>query len=395
MKKILYLGGTHADIPIINEAKKMGLYVITVGNNENSIAHRYSDEFINVDYSDKNKIYELAKQLKVTAICPSCSDFAELTASYVSERLGLPGHDRYETAIIVHEKDRFRDFCNEHDIRVPKVYKFENKKKIDTELSLVKYPAIVKPVDLDSGKGIGRVNNELELKKQLSIAMELSRSSRVVVEEFVEGTKHATTIIIHNKEIMFFFTDDEQYYINPYMVAAASSPSSLAEGDILFVKEEIEKIIKGLDLVDGLLHVQYIVQNGVPYIIEACRRPPGEFYVSFVNYSTGFPYINQLVKGYLGEIDAIEFSTKQVKFCIRQCIMTNSNGTVESINIDSYLTNKVVDSFFWNDKGSYIHDYLKQKLGFLLLEFETYDEMRMCIEEMSNHINIKMKMVED
>ena len=99
MKKMLLLGGSHAEIPMIQAAKKMGYYVITSGNQADGLGHPYGDEYIKKDFSDKDAILQLAKEEQIDAICSGCNDFACLTAAYVAEKLGLPGHDSYETAI--------------------------------------------------------------------------------------------------------------------------------------------------------------------------------------------------------------------------------------------------------------------------------------------------------
>ena len=106
MKKMLLLGGSHAEIPMIQAAKKMGYYVITSGNQVDGLGHPYGDKYVQADFSDKEAILQLAKKEQVDAICSGCNDFACLTAAYVAEKLGSPGHDSYENAIKIHHKDK-------------------------------------------------------------------------------------------------------------------------------------------------------------------------------------------------------------------------------------------------------------------------------------------------
>ncbi len=393
-KKLLYLGGNHADIPLIKAAVNMGFYVITVGKNSKGLGHAYGNEYINEDFSDKEKILRIAAKLNVDYICPSCSDFAEITASYVCEKLGLPGHDTEEVSEIIHKKDLFREFCEKRGIKIPKFYNFVD---IDQILKLEKqfrYPMIIKPVDLDSGKGIKKVNNFNELLKSSKEAFYLSRSNRIVIEEFIEGTRHATSLIVRNNEIEFIFIDDEQYYLNPYMVAAASSSYKINKYLTRVLKTEINKIIKLLNLVDGLLHVQFIVKKEEVYIIEACRRPPGEFYVKLVEYVTEIPYTEHIIKGYIGETELISVENTKKNYYIRQCIMADENGIIEGVYLDEYLKSKMVEKFYWNDIGSVINNYLSEKIGVIFLKFENIEEMQLCIENMAKYIKVIMKRAE-
>jgi hypothetical protein len=84
-KKLLLLNGSHSDIPLINSAKSLGFYVITSGNNPKLIGHSYSDERCYADFSQPEAILEIARKLKIDAVCSCSNDFGIITASYISE----------------------------------------------------------------------------------------------------------------------------------------------------------------------------------------------------------------------------------------------------------------------------------------------------------------------
>ena len=48
-EKVLILNGSFSELTIINEAKKMGYYVVTTGNMPDLIGHKYADEYIPAD----------------------------------------------------------------------------------------------------------------------------------------------------------------------------------------------------------------------------------------------------------------------------------------------------------------------------------------------------------
>ena len=60
-KKVLILGGSHSEIPLIKSCQKLGYFVITTGNNIDGLGHKTADKYIPCDYSDKGKILEIAK----------------------------------------------------------------------------------------------------------------------------------------------------------------------------------------------------------------------------------------------------------------------------------------------------------------------------------------------
>jgi biotin carboxylase len=89
MKKLLLVGGSHADIPVIQAAHQQGFYVITTGNKKDDLGHRLADIYYPADYSDPKQILDLAQRLKIDAICPSANDFSALSCAYTAEKLGL------------------------------------------------------------------------------------------------------------------------------------------------------------------------------------------------------------------------------------------------------------------------------------------------------------------
>lgn len=61
-KKLMLLGGLRYLLPIINIAHKLGYYVITCDYLPNNIAHKYSDEYINVSIIDKDAVLRIAQE---------------------------------------------------------------------------------------------------------------------------------------------------------------------------------------------------------------------------------------------------------------------------------------------------------------------------------------------
>jgi biotin carboxylase len=179
-KKLLIVGGSHADIPIIQAAQELGYWVITSGNNPNDLGHKYSDEYQPEDYSKPDRILLLAKRLKIDAVCASSNDFSAISCAYTAEKLHLSGHDNYKTSLIIHHKNKFRAFSLKNHISVPKaisITKNGNIEKINSELT---YPLIIKPVDLSGGKGITKVNDPIQLNQAIKQAFALTKEIHII-----------------------------------------------------------------------------------------------------------------------------------------------------------------------------------------------------------------------
>lgn len=386
--KLLIAGGGHSDIPLIKAAKRLGYYVITSGNKKEDLGHKHSDEYYPADFSDKEAILKCAKELKINAICSSCNDFSALSVAYTAEKLGLAGHDSFETSELIHHKDRYRKFAIENNIPSPLAMGFDNLDDALKQSNKLKFPSIVKPVDLTGGKGIKVVKTKLELRNALENAFQISKAKRVVVEEFIEGTRHGFSAFLYKGKITFYFSDNEHYYLNPYLVSAASSPSNVStkiENELI---ENSERIAKLLNLKDGIFHIQFIVKENKPYIIEICRRAPGDLYIKLVEYVTGVDYASWIVKASAG-IDCGDLQQVSPKgFYTRHCIMSSQKGALDSISYDSSIKKNIIDDFLWWEKGDLITDINTYKSGIVFLKFDSKEEMLNKTENMQDLIKV-------
>ena len=80
-KKLMLLGGLRYLLPIINIAHKLGYYVITCDYLPNNIAHKYSDEYINVSIIDKDAVLRIAQEKRIDGIMSFAVDPGVVTAA--------------------------------------------------------------------------------------------------------------------------------------------------------------------------------------------------------------------------------------------------------------------------------------------------------------------------
>lgn len=382
-KKLLLLGGSHAEIPLIKAAQELGWYVITTGNNRDGLGHPYADKTVFADFSDKEAMLELARNEGVHAVCSGCNDFALLSTVYVCEKLGLPGHDSYATSIEIHHKDKYRSLAQRLEIPTPLAKVVRKDQEFENALVNLTFPIIVKPVDLTGGKGIHRASNVDEARIAFKDAIGRTREDHVVVEEFVQGTNHGFSAMLVNGKVAFAFADNEQYFVNKYLVSGANTPSTTSASGIAKLRYYSELIAKELDLVDGILHIQYIEKtDGTPVIIEICRRSPGDLYIKFVKYATGIDYSKYIIMAETGEnISSISDAPIQ-GYWLRHCVMSDReagengcSGVVRDVTFAPEVQDNIVEKFLWYKVGEKITDKLTYKAGIVFFKFDSFAEM--------------------
>ena len=119
MRRLLLLGGSRYLIPVIDTAHELGCYVITCDYLPNNIAHKYADEYCNVDIVNKDATLEVAKRLKIDGIMSFACDPGVATAAYVAEQMNLPFQGSYESVSILQDKGLFREFLMTHNLNCP------------------------------------------------------------------------------------------------------------------------------------------------------------------------------------------------------------------------------------------------------------------------------------
>ncbi len=392
MKKILIPNGSFHDIPLIKTAKKLGFHVITSGAAPEGEGHKYADEYVPGDFSDKELMLKIAKDKHVDAICSNCNDFGYLSACYVAEQMGLPGHESYEHAVTLHHKDAFKRFARQHDISTPCAESF-----VDAQIALSwckgqEFPLIVKPTDLGAGQGIRRVDNMEEAKTAIGEALEKSKVKHIVIEPFIEGTAHSFNAFIVDKKVVGYYSDNEYMLYTPYRVSTSAGPADGIEEALPTLIHDTELVARELDLSDGLVHSQYIRdKEGRPHILEITRRMSGDWYPYPEMEATGIDWMSYIVKAQCG-MDCSNFprGKKQQGFTGRHCLNALRTGRLKKFALDAQkLALYVYDSVVWGKEDFDIKRQDKDYPGILFLKFPSRAKQMETIENIKELVQFE------
>lgn len=364
---VLLIGTSFSAAPLLHVLKAMGLEVAVCGAAPDDPCVAWADHYFPIDYSDSEELLELVRQEKFSALCPSCNDYAYLSAATVSAILGYSGFDLPDATTILHNKAAFRAFAQRHGFPVPRA------KPADAhDLAALHYPVLVKPTDSFSGRGCVKLSSPEDLSEAIEEAILASRQSRALVEEFIEGTLHSHSAFLRSQSVVAEVFVDEFCTAYPFQVNCSNSPSRLEPKLRRQVRECINDLAKALGLVDGLLHTQFIVRGNEFYLIECMRRCPGDLYYHLVSYATGVPYIENYLRPFLGQSMTFPVTFTTIPWA-RHTLSLSSNAVIWSFN---HRIPAVETRYFpLRESGSFVREAPYGKFAILFARFEDTERL--------------------
>lgn len=397
MRKILLLGGSRYLLPVIKSAHELGLYVITCDYLPDNIAHKYSDEYVNVSIIDKEAVLEAAKKLKIDGIMSFATDPGVVTAAYVAEKLGLPYGGSYESVSILQDKGRFRRFLTEHNFNVPHAKSYEKLEDALSDTEFFTWPVIVKPVDSAGSKGVTRVDDKNELRRAIEYALEFSHCYQFIIEDFIENkgcSSDSDSFSIDGKLVVTTFSS-QRFDIqsdNPYAPMAYSWPSTFSREHEDELTSEIQRLLTLLDMQSSIYNIE--TREGVDgkaYIMEVSPRGGGNRLAEMIRYASGVDMIKAAVQAAVGlPIDKVK-QPQYDGFWAEYVLHSRVDGNFKELWIEpDFAAKNVIEVDLWVKKGEEIHSFTAANfaIGTVVMKFASEEELESKLSSMERYIKV-------
>lgn len=376
-KKLMLLGGIRYLLPVIKAAHEQGYYVITADYLPDNIAHKYSDEYVNVSIIDKEAVLRVAREMDIDGIMSFGVDPGVVSASYVQEEMGLPSFGPHESVVILQNKDKFRNFLAENGFNVPWAFGFDSIEAADASKEKFSYPLIVKPTDSAGSKGCTRVDCEADLYGALEYAMKFSIGGHIIVEEFIEkkGCSSDTDSYAQDGKLKFVSFSAQRFDIdavNPYTPAAYSWPSTYTESEEEYLSAEIQRLIDLLRLRTAVFNIETrIGTNGKPYIMELTPRGGGNRLCEMLRYATGVDLITAIVRAVVGDEPEVIEQKPYDGYWAEIILHADDAGKFVKLEIDEKLSEAIVEVDLWVKEGDLVKGFegANDAIGTLVLRF--------------------------
>jgi len=396
-KKIMLLGGIHYLLPVIKAAHEQGYYVITADYLPDNIAHKYSDEFVNVSIVDKEAVLAEAQKRQIDGIISFGVDPGVEAAAYVQEQMHLPSMGPYESVRILQNKDLFRAFLKEHGFNVPEARGYSSIEDALKDTDWLHFPMIVKPTDSAGSKGITRVDSIDQYETALKFAFDKSIKGNIIVEQYLEkvGCSSDTDSFLLNGQFCFMSFNAQRFdadAANPYAPSAYTWPSTFPKHEA-YLTSELQRLMDMLHMCTSVFNIETrIATDGKPYIMECAPRGGGNRLCEMLRYATGADMITAQVRAAVGDsVEGIEQKPYNGHWA-EIILHAPKAGRFAGIEVAESLPAEEVERDLWVKEGDQVESFrgANDAIGTLVLRFEDKNAMEYAISHQSEWLCVKV-----
>lgn len=294
MSKVLLVDTNFSSGPIYRELVALGHEVHVVGGNPQDCLAKSAPKYWQVNYADVESLQSLVDRENFDFVVPGCTDRSYESCTHLSGRL-WPGIDRPQSSQTLNNKGLFKQWAQRRGLPVAHAQ--------DPAKTNLRWPLIVKPVDSFSGQGITILQgpDSGDLAVAITNAQQASPSLEYLIEDYVDGQLYSHTAFLRDHRVVQDFIVREDRTVNPFVVDTSCVVSGFPQSLMARIRDCIETISIELELVDGLIHTQFVRQGDRFWLIELTRRCPGDLYSQLIELSTGYPYARAYALPFLGE----------------------------------------------------------------------------------------------
>lgn len=338
-KKLLMLGTSMISCEMISYAKSLGVYTIVTDYlpPEKSIAKKVADEYWMINTSEIDILEKKCREEGVTGVICGISEFNLEMCMELCLRLGFPCYCTPEAWRFSRDKALFKSLCREIGVPVAEDYQVSDKLS-EEELSKVKFPVVVKPVDMSGNRGVSYCYDKDDLIRAYKYARSISKNDKIIVERMLQGEEWYSSYAFSNGEATLLALN--AMYSQPgepkNCYTVTTTATNHVEQYIKEINPKIEKLLKAVGCKEGYAWVQAMLdKDGNFYILEMGYRLDGD--QMFVTYRDllDFDIVHELVDMALGNKTSIFLPPSQ-KRAFKKCacgleLWTNKEGIIKEI----------------------------------------------------------------
>lgn len=339
-QKLLMLGTSSISCEMVKYAKSQGIYTIVTDPREpeKSVAKLVADEYWMINTGEIDLLEKKCREEGVTAVICGISEFCLEVCMELCKRLGFPCYCTPEAWHYSRDKEDFKKLCKEVGAPVATDY-YLTDALTDDELATVKFPVVVKPVDMSGNRGVSYCYNKEDLIKAWKYARSVSKSSKMIVERMLHGEEWYSSYAFSNGEPRLLALN--AMYAQPgepkFCYTVTTTVSNHVEQYIKEINPYILEVLKRVGCKEGYAWVQAMLdEDGHFYILEMGYRLDGDQMFMPYRDMLGYDIVKELVDMACGKKSSIDDLPPSQEHAYKKCgcgleLWTNKDGILTKI----------------------------------------------------------------
>ena len=333
MKKIILLDPNFSADPISHKLLESGFKVIRIGKSKRKSRVIKHETFIDIDYSIKKNVLNLFQDERAYQIIPGCTDLSFKMSNEIGIDLNLPGYQKKRSIDHLLSKNKLSIFLEDSYIPHPKTLSGPLK---STPQDLKTHSWIVKPNIGFSGVGVNKIDFG-DKKTTFEKIRKSLKNNEYILQEFVSGPLYSFSGILKDSKVTQSNIVLEECINENWKVDLSyidRSFPTVFKNELIEIAEKISCITKKTT---GLIHMQFILSDTGPKVIELIERMPGDLYSNLIEWSEKTTFVSGYLSNFLPNLSFDESISSAKKSLIRV--------TINLTSLQFFIKNNLVQNF--------------------------------------------------
>jgi biotin carboxylase len=239
-----------------------------------------------------DEFFHTHRDLDPAAVLPM-TEYATPFAARLSERFGLPGAS-LGAALVMRDKELLRRVSGAAGVRNPEMAPVDG--PADVLAFMKEHPGtiVVKPANRQASVGTEVIHDPAEVdeawlrcidhdERNLIPSRERDSALRMLAEHFVTGPEFSVETLVRGGEQLFSNVTGKKLYSGARPVELAHIvPADISPELTALLQEQTLRVIEAAGFQDGIVHCEWIVEDGVPYLVECAGRRAGDGIIDLI-----------------------------------------------------------------------------------------------------------------
>jgi biotin carboxylase len=275
---VLLLGGGRYNVLSINAVRRAGFRTLVADRDRAAPGLAAADIGIVVDPADGAALLRAIHELGgVDGVVP-LSEVGVRSAAWLSSELGLPSSTQSAASYATSKAGMRERWAGLGSHSVPAHVASSVDEAYDAVARVGGFPVIVKPDRSYGGsRGVTRVDGVEEVPAAFAFATSLGLpGTAVVVEPYLVGSEHSCEVLLHRGRASVLCVGQKVKTAFPYRVdVSVRYPALVGDAETALVREMCQQAVDALGLVSGVVHIEFVLTDGGPVLIELGARCGG------------------------------------------------------------------------------------------------------------------------